>query len=102
MNIWLDSDGYPTDGALDKISKWDYSDIPGLFKFIYDIWWMPEFGWRETTHDDGTQQYSLSTGGWSGNESILRALKDNSMIWLITWYSSRRGGHHVFLVKELE
>lgn len=37
-----------------------------------------------------------STGGWSGNESIIGAMQKNRMVWNFLWEQSRRGGHYVF------
>ena len=34
----LDSDGYPTDAALDVIRLWHWDDARGWFKFIESIW----------------------------------------------------------------
>jgi len=102
---WLDGDGYPTDEALEKITKWPWEDIPGLFKFVEDIWFFAEDGylWRdkEPLEEFGGvyQIWNLSTAGWSGNESIIDAMKQNFIIWSQTAYSWKRGGHHQFRLK---
>lgn len=41
-------------------------------------------------------RYTFSTGGWSGNEDLIRAMEQNWMIWSLTWVQSRRGGHYIF------
>jgi len=41
---------------------------------------------------------SLSTGGWSGNEDIIRALKKNFIFWSMYWQMNRRGGHYQFKI----
>ena len=38
----------------------------------------------------------ISTGGWSGNEDLIGAMQNNAMLWIMTWVSSRRGGHYTF------
>lgn len=82
---------YPTEEELDRIAEWPYEDIGGLMEFVYNLWEFKEFGWRQ----DG-EIYILSTGGWSGNESLIYALKENIMFWSFYWESSTRGGRHVF------
>lgn len=45
------------------------------------------------------RRWTFITGGWSGNEDIIRSMQNNqSGLWLICWYSSNRGGKHVFKV----
>ncbi len=106
----LDDDGYPTDNALELIQNWHHSDILGLFRFIESIWHLRSWGWTETdggidewtneTLPDTTKRFHISTAGWSGNESIIHALKKSScMIWSLTFVQERRGGHYIFEVK---
>ena len=42
--------------------------------------------------------YYLATGGWSGNEDIIGALKKNYMFWSLCWYKSQRGGAFWFKI----
>ena len=86
----LDSDGYPTDEALAAIINWDRHDIGGCFDYIGRLWRYPERWHREG------RTITASTGGWSGNEELIGALRENRMIWLMTWHQIRRGGHYVF------
>ena len=97
-----DPNEYPTDEELKRITAWPLDPL-GWFAFIKLCWWAADWGWIETKGfcDGGTKitvEYLLSTGGWSGNESIIDAMQDNRALWLLTWYSSRRGGHFVFRV----
>jgi len=102
----LDDDGYPTDAALNVIKLWSPDDPKGWFEFIKSIWWSPDWGWGEKEEDHDwdkgkfVYRYYLSTGGWSGNESIIRAMEENYIMWTLKWYSSKRGGHYVFELKE--
>ena len=95
---YLDADGYPTDEALDKIRDWDYKDAMGWFDFIKTIWWAFEWGWTEEYGN--ASHLSISTGGWSGNEEIIDAMRKNHMLWNYTWYEHRRGGHYRFKISE--
>jgi hypothetical protein len=109
---FLDEDGYPTDEALDLIEIWHWTDTDGWFKFIEEIWAYKSFGWNETTGGvddwtnekilDTTKRFHISTAGWSGNESIIRAMELNWMLWHLHWVQSRRGGHYIFEVKQDE
>lgn len=107
----LDEDGYPTELALEVVEKWHWDDIPGWFKFIESLWAYREFGWTEKDepHDWNmlkgyenkiVHRYYISTAGWSGNESIIRAMQKNNMMWYLNWVQSRRGGHYIFELKE--
>ena len=109
MNDFFDEEGYPTAEALYKIRKWNYTDIKGCFEFMRQLWFYDDY-WREEKvsedsytgmqYDTPRQRYYISTAGWSGNEDIIRALKENQLLWSLTWVQSRRGGHYIFEVKE--
>lgn len=107
-NEMLDDDGYPTDAALDVIRLWHYADAKGWFKFIEGLWHFRNWGWNEKNEPDErnkdkvVHRYYISTAGWSGNESIIRAMQENEyMLWTLTWVQSRRGGHYIFELKEI-
>ena len=108
-NEMLNDDGYPTDAALDVIRLWHWDDSKGWFKFIEGLWHFRGWGWKEDDEaheyleDEIVRRYHVSTCGWSGNEAIIRAMKENNhMLWTLTWVQSRRGGHHIFESKEFE
>ena len=82
---------YPTAKELAKIEEWAYDDLPGLMEYLEEIGFCNYGTIRETDED-----YFLSTGGWSGNESMIHALESNTMIWIIYWKQSSRGGHYIF------
>jgi hypothetical protein len=101
----LDEDGYPTEGTLWAIAHWPWDDSRGWFSFLQKVWYMADWGWHETEESrnaasDGrgerVRRYRLSTAGWSGNESLVQAMKENEMLWHFTWVQSRRGGHYIF------
>jgi hypothetical protein len=86
---------YPTELALHIIRVWPATDYKNLFAFIEEIWWMGAWGWHDIS-DTGLDHIHISTGGWSGNEEIIRAMRDNQMFWSLHWYQIRRGGHYQF------
>ena len=99
---YLDEDGYPTDLACECIRAWHWSDKAGFMSFIKNIWHLAEWGWSEVDepHDwkagEIVRRFHVSTAGWSGNESLIRAMKENTMLWHLLWVQSRRGGHYIF------
>jgi len=106
MSDFLGDDGYPTEEALFTIETWPtHKGISAWFKFIESIWYMKEWGWKEKDEWDSDldrdrpyHRYYISTAGWSGNESIIRAMQ-NHIFWTLTWLQSSRGGHYIFELK---
>ena len=104
----LDEDGYPTEAALEIVRIWHWSDSRGWFEFIKSIWYMSSWGWSESDaeheyiKDSKVHVYNISTAGWSGNESIIREMQNNNMMWHLNWVQSRRGGHYIFELKEFK
>jgi len=88
----FDKDGYPTDAILAKLNSLanDYTARKETIKLIRDLWYWGE-PWVTFTGSD----LFLSTGGWSGNESVVGALRD-TMFWWLYWQKSERGGHYHF------
>lgn len=108
---FLDEDGYPTEQALEIVEKWHWDDAKGWFKFIEGLWAYHDFGWKEKVEPHELQgfkgyenrmayRYYISTAGWSGNESIIRAMQRNDWMWHLNWVQSRRGGHYIFELRE--
>lgn len=100
----LDEDGYPTEAALQIIENWDLHDPRGWFEFIESIWHLKSWGWskQREPHDWDKERmvdrWYISTAGWSGNESIIRAMEKTDWLWHMHWEQSRRGGHYIFQV----
>jgi hypothetical protein len=99
-----DQDGYPTDEEIRIIKEWPISEnYYAWFAFIRSCWWYADWGWHEEDaigelSNKPVHRYSISTGGWSGNESIIEAMQDSLFPWITTWVKSERGGHYVFHV----
>lgn len=86
-------DGYPTKKELQRIKKWPIiMDLDGFLRFIENLWEYPD---RFVLTGKKVKRLYLSTGGWSGNESIISAMKEN-LFWVIAWEKSVRGGHYWF------
>ena len=109
---FLDDDGYPTESALQLLERWHWADAKGWFEFAKSIWWSPDWGWHETEGGEDrwlnqelppdAHRYHISTGGWSGNEAVIRAMQSNSFMWALNWVQSRRGGHYIFELKVIK
>lgn len=93
----IDKDGYPTDETLDIIRGFDIvNDDPIAFtEYLCENWvngYPPKWDKKRKT-------LQLSTGGWSGCESIIAALRNPKVFpgyWYMFWYQSRVGGHYWF------
>lgn len=94
----FDVDGYPTEESLKTLSTWDIHDILGCFKFARSGW---KYGSDYFTIEErnGRVRVKLSTGGWSGNEDIIGAMQQNTVLWIVAMQEFRRGGHYVFSFK---
>ena len=65
-------------------------DAAGWLAYIREAW-NHQYGrmWQEKG------LLKLATGGWSGNEAITHAMKQNYVLWALMWESSHRGGLEV-------
>lgn len=95
------TDGYPTPSALRRLSK--LSPPNAALDFARVLWNSTQGSLRDTLRSeesalfqDDARLVRFTTGGWSGNEAIIAALKRNSVAWLMTWQLSARGGLHIF------
>jgi hypothetical protein len=96
----IDHDGYPTEKTLEKLASFDpiKDDVYEFVEYLCDNWvngFPPDWNKEEGT-------LKISTGGWSGCESVISALRRGHPIqkipwfWTLYWYQSRRGGHYEF------
>lgn len=94
----MDKNYYPDDNELATIRNWDYKAFDSLMSYVKECWKYADCGyWKK-----GRKYYRISTGGWSGNESIIAALIQNRMFWSMCWVSSKRGGHYVFEIRKIK
>jgi len=87
---------YPTDKTLKDIEEFelksDLSGVPEMVSLIVANW---EYPLDSIFYHESTGILELHTIGWSGNERIIRAIRNNLFLRLF-WLQSRRGGHHIF------
>lgn len=93
----FDRDGYPTEETLNYVASLgpNMGTPDEIIEYIFSIW---HWGDMMGKYDKEKGCFEISTGGWSGNESIITAL-EKSFFWCFHWYQSRAGGHYWFKVK---
>ncbi len=105
----MDADGYPTEATLAAVREWvisGFAACDALLRFVQRAWNWPDLfvrlAYRKRPWRGGqlNRRWLVSTGGWSGNESLIGALEDNTLFWLLCWEKSERGGHYEFRVPE--
>ena len=97
----MNDDGYPTDETLEVIKNWDDLSYRGQLKLlnhVKDAWSYPT---RVGVQAVNVIMYWFSTGGWSGNEGLIDALRENTMFWMLCWHLSRRGGYYEFIPRKV-
>jgi len=99
----MDEHGYPDEGELRDIENWPHTDHLGLMRFVQRLWRYPDRWHEEPVYGslrEGREgvEYRVSTGGWSGNESLIYALERNTLFWALCWQLSQRGGYYEFRV----
>jgi hypothetical protein len=102
----FDADGYPTEETLERIKTWPcetLADMAEAMDFAGRAWYYPDY-WEvdpafvadEWPGQKPQRRYVFSTGGWSGNESVVAAIEANLMLQMIGAWSWRRGGHYEY------
>ena len=93
----MDNCRYPTEDELHRIRTWDVipdGERERCLDWIGETCWhFGERGWKKDEH----KVYRVSTGGWSGNEDVIYAMKQNVLLWSLSFYNHRRGGHFILL-----
>lgn len=104
-----DQDGYPTEHELESYKTWGRDgDFPpcyeALLETVQENWWMGgsliASEERLNRHGDPVVRFSVSTGGWSGNEDVIGALSQNFLFWSQCFVQRNVGGHFIFEVLE--
>ena len=94
----LDKDNYPDEASLKAIEKWDIlkKGVDGLLNLI-----LKNTLWADRQISITGKRilcFEYHTGGWSGNEDVISALRQNFLFWSMFWQKSTRGGHHYFRI----
>ena len=99
-NQLMDSEGYPTQEALDYIKNWSFhhggqyfgkGKYEELIEYIKSIWAYND----AIVYEDGLLE--IHTYGWSGNEDIIEELKKTDL-WLMRHRATQTGGHYYFKI----
>ena len=86
---------YPTEEELEGIKKSDPGDVLGRAQAA----WNTHYGLVKDEEMPDMLARPLVvfvTGGWSGNEDVIEAMRANHLFWILYWESSNRGGRHAF------
>ena len=98
----MDEDGYPTEETERLVREFE-GDARELLASLREVWMHPTY-WDEEEGvdilDRPVHRYHVSTAGWSGNESLIDALRDNWIFWMRFWIEERVGGHFIFEIGE--
>jgi len=98
----LDKDNYPDEDSLQQIKEWDIlgQGAQGLLDLVGE-----NTNWADRQiHITGKKviRFEYHTGGWSGNEDVIAALRHNFIFWSMFWQKSTRGGHYYFKIKPMK
>lgn len=92
----LDDDGYPTEETLESIATAKPSSpreaLSMMMSVLKSVWQWDYFDLKENRR---YRRLKIATGGWSGNEDIVRAFSRNAHFQYY-WMSSARGGLHEY------
>ena len=96
----MDENGYPLEETLQRVREWPVEDNHGLFLHLKALWRYYDYftgpALEGDEHGGTVTRWYISTGGWSGHEELIAALRENTMVWAMCWEQSRRGGHYIF------
>lgn len=96
-------DGYPEEHELRYIEEYDLikNSAVTLIEYVRDLWKYEDYFTAEED-GEGLLKLEMHTGGWSGNEDIIEALRKNPLFFALYWQSTFRGGHYYFEVELAE
>lgn len=107
----FDKDGYPTEDTLNRIASWQIfcaDDVRACLDYAKNVWnehygsvsvvppWDFSHEMSMLRAQKGERFLRFATGGWSANESVVNALRRNTLVNSLSWCLSARGGLHIF------
>lgn len=98
----LDKDNYPDKISLKRIEKWDIlkQGVQGLLDLVEENTHMAD--WSLSIAGKRVLRFEYHTGGWSGNEEVINALRRNILFFSMFWKKSTRGGHYYFRITPIK
>jgi len=95
----LDKDNYPDEESLKEIREWNIlkQGVRGLLDLVKENTNTPD--WSISIKGKRVLRFEYHTGGWSGNEDVISALRQNTLFFPMYWEKSIRGGHFYFKIK---
>lgn len=100
----LDEEGYPTNEWLNFLIDYEPDVMPilDLIELIKQSWHFGDWGYKIDKNEDGTTTLELHTGGWSGNEDIISAIKSNVYLtqFQLKYVMWKTGGHYYFEIND--
>jgi len=100
--ILLDSNDNPTEEWLEFIRNYHPSEELPLLKFVTEVlpkgWYLAEWGVIIHRKYRGVIRLELHTGGFSGNEEVIREILSNKHFthFKMEYVQWKTGGHHYF------
>jgi hypothetical protein len=97
----MDKHGYPDENDLKEVRILSGSfkeegsnlNVFQLIETLQELWrWENYIDFHKTDKEWSLQ---ISTGGWSGHETVMSEL-EGSLFWFMHWQKSLRGGHFWF------
>ena len=98
----MDGDGYPTEEFLSIIKNFQGTDVMYIVEMVTDNWYFGDWGYKIRKNRNGVINLELHTGGWSGNEEIIREILGNIYLthFKMKYVMWKTGGHYYFKIND--
>lgn len=98
----FDQYGYPTEEALAVLENWECQpdrpvaeQVKEWLEYARSCW-----NYADCVREIGGRVYIFHTVGWSGNESVIAAMKQNPLFWSLAFELHAKGGLYVLALPE--